>query len=243
MALAASCIERMVLMNLIAEKIKNGRIKAGISEKTLAKKCGLSENYIKLIESGKKVINELSAQKIFKVLGVDVDLLQQGANLSRMDVQSKQLNEADKKRVSVKKETVIIEPNDQWSDALAHIIKQFPVIDLLTGKTVATKEIPVLGKNVEGCPWNKTRFYRVADDQLVHLRVKKDDVVMICETEEVINGKLMLIEVEGHRIIRKIWKDNNKMTISSGAHNEEPARYSVDQVQILGQCVKVEFRL
>ncbi len=230
-------------MNLIAEKVKNGRIKAGISEKILAKKCGLSENYIKQIESGKKVINEQAAQKIFKVLGVDVDLLQQGANLSRTDVQSNQLHKPEKKGVPAKRETVTIEPNDQWTDALAHIIKQFPVVDMLTGKIVGTKEIPVLSKNIEGCPWNKTSFYHIVDDQLSHMRIKKGDVVMICEREEVINGKLMLIEVKGYRVLRKIWKNHKKMLVSTGAQNEEPVEYNEDQIRVLGQCIKVEFKL
>jgi transcriptional regulator with XRE-family HTH domain len=230
-------------MNLIAEKIKNGRIKASMSEKILAKKCGLSEKYIKQIESGKKVINEQSAQKIFKVLGVDADLLQQGSNISRSDIQSVRSIKAKNEELSAKKENVTVEPNDQWADGLAHIIKQYPVTDLSTGKAVGLKEIPVLGKKIEGCSWNKIKYYRVSDDILAHLRVKKDDVVMICESDEVINGKLMLIEVGGRRILRKIWQDNKKMHISTGAKNEEPIQHNADRVQILGQCIKVEFRL
>jgi len=230
-------------MNLIADSIKKSRIKAGMTEKMLAKKCGLAENYIKQIEAGKKVINEQSAQKILKVLGVDADVLQQGAHLSRYDVKLEQSPDTGRKELSRPKEMLDIEPNDQWSDALAHIIRQFPVIDMLTGKTVSVKEIPVLGKKFEGCQWNKIKFFRVADDQLIHLRIKHNDVIMVCESEEVINGKLMVVEMGGGRFIRKIWKDNKTIKMSTGAKNEEPVQYNIDRVNVIGQCIKVEFNL
>ncbi len=41
-------------MNRLAEKIKKARLNAKLTEKELAKKCGLSVNYIIQIESGKK---------------------------------------------------------------------------------------------------------------------------------------------------------------------------------------------
>ena len=230
-------------MNSIAEKIKTGRSKAGISEKALAKKCGLSESYIKQIESGKKVINEQAAQKIFQVLGVDADLLQQGSGLSRSDIKPKQMTELDRKEKMVKQENITIEPNEQWSDALAHIIKQYPVIDLLSGKTMGIKEIPVMGKKVEGCQWNKIRFFQVSDNLLDHLRIKRDDIVMICETEEIINGKLMAFEMGGRRYLRKMWKNNKKLLVSTGLQNEELVEYDTEKVRVIGQCLKVEFNL
>ena len=230
-------------MNLIAEKIRTGRSKAGISEKALAKKCGLSENYIKQIESGKKVINEQAAQKIFQVLGVDVDLLQQGSNFLRSDERPAQTSDVDRKGTAAKKDNTLIEPNDQWADALAHIIKQYPVIDLLSGKNKGFKEIPVLGKKIEGCQGNKIRFYQVSDNLLAHLRIKRDDIVMICETEEIINGKLMVFEMGGRRYMRKMWKDNKKLLVSTGLQNEAPVEYAPEKVQVIGQCIKVEFKL
>ena len=50
-------------MNRVAQKIKDARLKSGMSEKQLAKKCGLSVSYILQIETGKKIINEKMADK------------------------------------------------------------------------------------------------------------------------------------------------------------------------------------
>lgn len=230
-------------MNSVAEKIRAARSKAGISEKALAKKCGLSESYIKQIETGKKVINEQAAQKIFQVLGVDADLLQQGSRILASDVKPTQTTDLDRKKQRVKQENISIEPNEQWSDALAHIIKQFPVIDLLSGKTIGIKEVPVLGKKIEECQWNKIRFFRVSDNLLAHLRIKSDDIVMVCETEEIINGKLMAFEMNGRCYLRKMWKNKKKLLISTGLNNEEPVEYDAEKVRVIGQCLKVEFKL
>ena len=64
-------------MNRLAVKIKEARIKAGLTEKQLAKKCGLSVSYIIQIESGKKIVNESVADKILKSLGTTEEFVKE----------------------------------------------------------------------------------------------------------------------------------------------------------------------
>ncbi len=229
-------------MNLIAQKINTERTKKGMTEKALAKKCGLSENYIKQVEAGKKVINEQAAQKILNVLDVDTDLLQQGANLSRIEEEVTRQRTIKTKEID--KEQHYIEPNQQWSDALAHIIKEFPVEDIVSGKQVGKKTLPMLGKKSEGFAWDSIRFVRVTDNLLQSFRIHQDDIVMIGDTTQIINGKCMLIELNGRRMIRKIWKVNqNTINLSPGVNEHEVETVKADQVKVLGQCIKVEFYL
>lgn len=236
-------------MNPIAEAIRKARLRSGLSEKVLAKKCGLSETYIKQVESGKKVIQEQAAQRILQVLGEETDVLQQGSQIIRHDEVaqgSEEVPGADAAKKQPAKNVTLqpIEPNDQWHDALAHIIKRFPVESLATGKSVSQKELPVLGKKMDGCPWEKIRFFQVADSQLQSLRIYKDAVVMVCETGEIINGRIYVIEVNGQRMIRKLTKDQQrKILLSTGASGETPTLVTEKQLKLIGRCIKVEFDL
>jgi len=231
-------------MNPIAVKIREERLKSGMTEKMLAKKCGLSENYIKQVESGKKVINEQAAQKMLQVLGAETEILQQGSYVEG-SAEDRSPSPLKKKNREPEGETThSIEPNSQWSGALAHIIKRFPVEDLATGKIIGHKELPLLGKKIDGCPWECLRFFRVKENQLQHLRIYRDDIVTVWEKTDIRNGKLYAVEVNGQRLIRKLSRDQSKkVSISTGAQGESPVILQEAQVKVIGECVKVEFFL
>ena len=60
-------------MSRIGEKIKGFRLEAGMSQKQLAKKLGVSEAFVSEFENGKKILNQNLIDRITKVLGKDVN--------------------------------------------------------------------------------------------------------------------------------------------------------------------------
>ena len=227
-------------MNPIAQTIQKERLRKGITEKALAKKCGLAESYIRQVEAGKKVINEKAAEKILKTLGVEPDVLYQGLH--------QPVSEEPKKAASVPASnhsaptSLPVEPNDQWAGALAHIIKRFPVKQLSTGKVVDYEELPVLGKKIDGCPWEKVHFFQVDDSHLQHQRITRNDRVMVCETNEVTNGKLYVVEMDGRRLIRQLWKEpNHLISVGMGQTGETREQFPASRIRLIGRCVKVIF--
>ncbi len=46
-------------MSRVSDKIKEARLKKGLTQKQLAKKLGVAENFINEVESGRKIINEV----------------------------------------------------------------------------------------------------------------------------------------------------------------------------------------
>lgn len=58
-------------MSRLGETIRNARIQAKMTEKALAKKCGMAEGVIKDIESGRRIVSDDQAQRILKILGVE----------------------------------------------------------------------------------------------------------------------------------------------------------------------------
>ncbi|GAB6085208.1 helix-turn-helix transcriptional regulator [Alkaliphilus crotonatoxidans] len=225
-------------MNRIAMKIKEARQKAKMTEKELAKKCGLSEGYIIQIESGRKVINEKAAENILSKLGERIDFGYEEA--FREEVPKKP--QADKEPSKPREEFYPIQPTEQWSDALANIIKKYPVYDIETNKIVGHRNLPVIGKKVEGYHWDRLSFVQAADNSMEALRIKKGDVIMIYTANEIENSSLYFIEMNRKRIIRQLRREaNNKVVLSTGA-NEAPVVTELSNIRLIGKCVKVEFQ-
>ena len=58
-------------MSRLGDTIRTARLKAKMTEKALGRKCGMAENVIKDIESGRRIVSDEQAQRILKVLGVE----------------------------------------------------------------------------------------------------------------------------------------------------------------------------
>lgn len=226
-------------MNRMAEKIQAARRKAKLTEKELAKKCGLSVGYIIQIESGKKIIKEEFADKILKALGEKTERLEVEAPKTEQEkVSTKPVrNQSVQSHVTVK-------PNAQWADALAGVIKNYPVIDCLTNKVVENRELPILNKKIAGYHPEKIMFVRASNNDAKDFRIRKNDIVTVALTTEIQNGQVYVFEVNNKKYIRQIRKENNsKISLYKNIHDEEPEVTELSKVKILGKCVQVEFKL
>lgn len=225
-------------MNRIALAIKEARLKAKLTEKALAKKCGLTESYIIQVESGKKVINEQAAEKILKVLGQTSDVL---------------LQEPPKEapaappvvKTKVERESIApVEPTESWEGALGNLIKKFPITSLSGNKVMGAKELPIIGKKIEGYPWDRISFVMVDNSEAAALRIHQGDVVMVVEVKEIQNQCIYLFQWNNKRMIRQLRKEqNNRIALYTGVKGETPVLVEENQVKIIGKCVKVEFSL
>ena len=60
-------------MSRVGEKIKEARLKSGMTQKALAKKLGVAEKYINEVEMGRKVVQESFIDRAAKILKVDLN--------------------------------------------------------------------------------------------------------------------------------------------------------------------------
>ena len=63
-------MEEWFFMSRMGDTIRGARLQAKMTEKALGKKCGMAENVIKDIESGRRIVSDDQAQRILKILGV-----------------------------------------------------------------------------------------------------------------------------------------------------------------------------
>lgn len=226
-------------MNPIAQKIRDERIKAKMSEKELAKKCNVAPSYIIQIESGKKIINEKTAETILAVFGERVGFDFQEAQAEEQEVVKK----IEKKKEVVQPDFYDVSPSDQWAGALANIIKKFPVTEIPSKKIVGHKELPILNKKVEGIAWDKISFVKISDNEMAAERIQKGDTVLVNAVKEIQGRGIYLIEMNQKQLIRVVYKESASKLLISCDKNEKGQLTDAAQVKVLGKCIRVEFDL
>ncbi len=226
-------------MNRLAIKIKEARLKAKMSEKELAQACGQNINYILQIESGKKVINEKIAEDILKILGEKVDFFQDVPETKAEPALIKPVA----KPVQSKSADLGITPNDAWSGALSGVIKNFPVIEEVRGNVVASKELSIIGKKIEGVHHEKIGFVKVTDSDMPKLRIAKGDILTIHLMGEIQSQGIYYFEFGQKKMIRQLIKSQNNKVLFSRGPSEPETEVDVKNIKVIGKVIKVEFYL
>lgn len=70
--LAADRVEKYIKSGII---LRGARYREGLSQKELAKRCGISQDNLSRMENGKRVIGEKTAKKLAKALNIDSSML------------------------------------------------------------------------------------------------------------------------------------------------------------------------
>ncbi len=224
-------------MNRVAMKIRDARKKSGLTEKELAKKCGLSASYIIQIESGKKIINEKAADNILKTLGEKAEMLEDTS--ARQEVENMPKSAPKAKAPA----SYSVEPNAQWESALAGVLKKYPVYDCVSGKVVNNKELPIINRKVEGHNPDRLMFIQASNDEMEVLRIQKNDIVMVMETKEIQNDNIYLLEIDKVKLMRKVRKENNVLKLSRTGNRSDAVTVDVKRAKVLGKCIKVEYSI
>ena len=102
-------------MSRVGQRIKEARLKSGMTQKALAKKLGVAEKYINDVELGRKVVQESFINKAAKILNADL-------NDINMVVTDEALMEERKSFESVNKKPAKVETTEIWNDAFASVL-------------------------------------------------------------------------------------------------------------------------
>lgn len=221
-------------MSRVGDMIKKTRTERGLTQKQLAKKCGLSESYITDIESGKRVINENLIKRISGILGRDI-------NEPLYEAEDEDEIETEQEEIRPKAEPRV--PNAEWQSAFSSVIKDIPVFTIEMDKAAEYKHLPVIDRKVEGYNPDKLVFMRVPDNSLAGFRVRKGDLLMIALGGECSTG-FYLMEYDGQRVIRQTkLLGNGKVLIVSSNGEISTETKDLKDIKVLGHCIRAEFKL
>ena len=229
-------------MSRLGDSIRTARLKAKMTEKALGKKCGLAESFIKDVESGRKIVSDDQARRILKVLGAQ-------------DPVSTELDAAAEPPVKLRpKPRAYILPveeqntpnreaqnasNDAWLDALGGVVKRVPVMDP-EGVVIDHVLTPIIQGKIEGGVPDKVLYYRCPDDMLRGFRVYAGDLLLVVPASKAEDDRLMLVEYEGRRMVRKLLKlDGGRIQMQAFDHEFSAVVGNIQTVKVLGRCVRL----
>ena len=229
-------------MSRLGDNIRAARLKAGMTEKALGKKCGLAENVIKEIESGRRIVSDGQAQRIMKVLGAqspvstELDAAAEPPVKLRPRPRAYILTEQEQNEPNRQAQN---ESNDAWLDALGGVVKRVPVMSP-DGIVIDHVLTPIVAGKIEGGAPDKVLYFRCQDDALRGFRVYPGDLLLVVPTTRAEDDRLMLVEYQGQRMVRKIYKmDGGRIQMQSFNQEFSAVMGNIQTVKVLGRCVKL----
>ncbi|MBU6136428.1 helix-turn-helix domain-containing protein [Clostridium tertium] len=226
-------------MSRVGEKIKEARLKSGMSQKLLAKKLGVAEKFINEIEMGRRVAQESLIDKASKILNADF-------NDVSMVVTDEALIEERKAMSDVKNKSSKgnIEKDEVWTNAFSSVLKNVPILDYSLKNNKGFKELPIHSNKVEGYSQDKVLYLEIQDDEMSGFRMLKGDLAFATLVKEVSNNGIFLVEYKGRRAIRQIKNlGNSKVLLVSNAGSLLTETMNFNEISVLAKLDRIEIKL
>lgn len=229
-------------MSRLGDAIRKARLAAKMTEKQLGRKCGMAENVIKDIESGRRIIADDQAQRILKLLGANSELSTELDVASEPEVKLRPRPRAyvmPARDVPPEQQRAVDESTDAWLDALGGVVKRVPVMDS-QGVVIDHVLTPIIGGKIEGGAPDKVLYFRVPDDSLRGFRVHAGDLLLTVPETRAQDNALMLVEYKGKRMVRKLLKlDGMRIQLQAFDREFEAVAAPAPEVRVLGRCVRL----
>ena len=223
-------------MSRVGQRIKEARLKSGMSQKVLAKKLGVAEKYINDVELGRKVVQESFIDKAAKILNTDL-------NDINMVVTDEALME-ERKTLEVNKKPKKVETTEVWNDAFASVLKSVPIFDYSLNNIKGKKELPVRSNKVEGFPQDKVLYIEIQENEMSGFRMIKGDLAFAHLVKEPSNNGIFLVDYKGERIIRQLKSlGNSKYLLVSNGGALMTETVTVKEFEVVAKLERIEITL
>lgn len=228
-------------MSRVGEKIKEARLKNGISQKELAKKLGVAEKFINEIEMGRKVAQEAFIEKAAKVLKTDLNDVSMVVTDEALQEERKNLRETSSNNYNKKLEK---EKDEVWTNAFSSVLKNVPVYDYSLKSLKGHREMPIHSNKIEGYTQDKVLFIEIQDDEMSGFRILKGDLAFAYLTKKVENNGIFLVDYKGKRAIRQIKVlGNSKVLLVSNAGSLLTETMEIRDIGIIAKLKRLEINL
>ena len=243
-------------MSRLGDLIRTERIRQKLTPKQVAKKCGVSESYLLAVEAGTKIIADDQARRILKSIGLkqqteaEFTLDDIAATVDLAQVQPRMAAAAQAMKKAPKREAELAASSSDeaegvagsvWLDALQSVLKRVPVMNAIM-KPVSYQLVPVENGRIEGANPDKVFYFLVPDDSMRGFRVHQGDLALIVPAQSPIDGALMLVDLQGHRHLRKVKKlDATTVLLQHYNRELEADSLQLNELTFIGRVVRIEF--
>ncbi|MGM9978031.1 MAG: helix-turn-helix domain-containing protein [Clostridium sp.] len=230
-------------MSRVGEKLKEARLKSGLTQKALAKKLGVSDKFINEVELGKRVVQENFIERASKLLNVDLnDISMVVTDEALMEERKEEkAREKEKKRVSPK---ILGETSEVWTEAFSSVLKKVNIYDYSLNNVLGDKELPNYSGKIEGFPVDKVIYLKVSDNDMSGFRIMKGDLAFGHLVKEVSNNGIFLIEYKEKRMIRQIkLLGNSRALLISNEGSVRTETVELNNLKVIAKLERIEFNL
>ena len=241
-------------MSRLGDLILLERTRQKLTRKQVARKCGVSEGYIKDVEEGRRIIQDDQARRILRTLGTSqrseadfsLDEIAATVDLSTFapakPASAPVQNKPVEPQPAVKEQTKE-EQSGIWLDALSSVLRPVPVMNA-GWIQVSRRMVPIQDGKIEGAKPDKVVYFLAPDDSMRAMRIEKGDLVLIVPQTLPIDGAIMLVEYGAHRCLRKIkLLGNSNILLQSGDRDLGTESVHISDIKLVGKAVRVEIAL
>ncbi len=248
-------------MSRLGDLIRTERVRAKMTPKQVAKKCGVSESFIMAVEAGTRIIADDQARRILKTIGLreqteadftlddiaaTVDLATAAPTVAKAVTTAKakpRLVRPDEDAPAEGGQDASGVTGSVWLDALSSVLKRVPVMNAVM-KPVDYKLLPIQAGRIEGANPDKVFYFLAPDDSMRGFRIHAGDVALIVPAQSPVDGAVMLIEHNSHRYLRKVKKlDGATVLLQSYDREYDAQTVQLNECSFLGRAVRLEINL
>ncbi|MBQ2833492.1 MAG: XRE family transcriptional regulator [Clostridia bacterium] len=240
-------------MSRLGDLILLERSRQKLTRKQVARKCGVSESYLKDVEEGRRIIQDDQARRILKTLGTsqrneaEFSLDEIAATVDLSTLAPKPVAPAPQPKPAEPKPAVRQQTSEEqsgiWLDALSSVLKPVPVMNA-GWIQVSRRMVPIQDGKIEGAKPDKVVYFLAPDDSMRAMRIEKGDLVLIVPQTLPIDGAIMLVEYGAHRCLRRIkLLGNSNILLQSGDRELGAESVHISDVKLVGKAVRVEIVL
>lgn len=252
-------------MSRLGDLILLERSRQKLTRKQVARKCGVSEGYLKDVEEGRRIIRDDEARRILRTLGASqqhaseftLDEIAATVDLNALPPQENAQGKAQKSEPVVRRpappakpekpaKPAPVDPQEQsgiWLDALSSVLKPVPVMNA-AWKAVSRRLLPIQDGKIEGANPERVVYFLAPDDSMRAMRIEKGDLVLIVPQNLPTDGAVMLVEYGAHRCLRRVQMlGGANILLQSGDRDLGAEAMHASEVKFIGRAVRVEFPL
>ena len=238
-------------MSRLGDLILLERTRQKLTRKQVARKCGVSEGYIKDVEEGRRIIQDDQARRILKTLGtsqkneaeVSLDEIAATVDLGTLaPAKPTPQPKADPPK-PVSKPVSAEEQSGIWLDALSSVLQPVPVMNA-GWIQVARRMVPIQDGKIEGAKPERVVYFQAPDDSMRAMRIEKGDLVLVVPQALPVDGAIMLVEYGAHRCLRRIrLLGDSKILLQSGDRELDAQAMHINELKLVGRAVRIEIAL
>ena len=240
-------------MSRLGDLLMLERTRQKLTRKQVARMCGISENYLKDVEEGRRIIQDDQARRILNKLGTSqrneaefsLDEIAATVDLGTLAPQ-KPAPQPEKKpepQPEPKKPVSAEEQSGIWLDALSSVLRPVPVMNA-GWIQVSRRMVPIQDGKIEGAKPDRVVYFLAPDNSMRAMRIEKGDLVLVVPQNLPEDGAIMLVEYGAHRCLRKVkLLGNSNILLQSGDRELAAESVHISDIKIVGRAVRVEITL